>query len=293
MEALGIVLVVEKDQQTQKKIRAALPKTLQLIFAENGKRAIEEAKSHEELTALLLGNAVQPGVESYELLSLVGLERALPILRLRSQANELRNAILAGQTVDQLKRIIEVPSIDQLDATLTRATRLNVFWKQAAAAFLDIQPEVPASEFTHAEQSVLTSVGFPVQSTISATPIAARAARFGEMLAKSLTTTQAAKKLKVNASRIRQRLTAKPPQLYGLRAGSQWRLADFQFGPRGLIPGIEKVIAALPQMDPVAVDTWFRATNIDLVRDRRKLSPLDWLAQGLPPEQVVALAKDL
>jgi hypothetical protein len=299
MEALGTVLVVETDEKVRERIRHALPKSMLLVFAKDDRKAIEIVKERRDLEALLLVNGFPRSPDSFELLTRVVLRHASVFVleaaeALRSEILSDRSAPSAPQPHETLApNIVRVPSIDDLDTFLSRSRQLNSFYRRAAETFLVSSPTKPATEFTHSEREVLESVGFPVDGPLDAAPLANRAIHYNELLTKSLSTAQAAKRLKVNASRIRQRLTAKPPQLYGIRQGQQWRLPRFQFGSRGLIPGIDTVIERLPQMDPVAVDTWFSKPNVDLVHAGRNISPINWLAQGLPPETVADLAEDL
>lgn len=75
----------------------------------------------------------------------------------------------------------------------------------------------------------------------------------------------------------------------------------FQFNDRKLVPGIGKVLAALPSsLNPVSVLSWFMVPNPDLEAPEEgnsqrtiRFSPRDWLLIGNPPEKVVKLAEAL
>lgn len=115
-------------------------------------------------------------------------------------------------------------------------------------------------------------------------------------MASALTAAQAAKRLGVNASRIRQRLAGPRRTLYGIKRDGEWRLSRFQFVRKGLLPGIGDVVAALdPKLHPVVVWRWFTTPNPDLLREGQDepLSPLDWLRAGGDPDEVSTLAEDL
>jgi len=152
-----------------------------------------------------------------------------------------------------------------------------------------------ATDLTRAELEALRAVDFPLDVEVEAAPAAEHAARYEALMRSSLTTQQAARKLGVNESRIRQRLLATPRQLYGIRDRNVWRLPAFQFSRSGLVPNIEQVIGRLdPALDPVAVHTWFHAPNIDLAEGLpQALTPLQWLRQGRRPDVVADLAEDL
>ena len=109
----------------------------------------------------------------------------------------------------------------------------------------------------------------------------------------SMTTNQAAERLGVNPSRIRQRLAARA--LYGIKVGDEWRLPAFQFRDDGLVPGIEQVLPQLPEnLNPVAVYRWFHSSQPDLHDgDGKDLSPIEWLESGNDPSVVAELAAGL
>jgi len=126
-------------------------------------------------------------------------------------------------------------------------------------------------------------------------PIARTAFEYAVLRATALTTQQAAKRLGVNDSRVRQRLLERV--LYGIKAGDQWRLPVFQFARKGLVSGIQRVLPRLPKsLNPVAVYRWFHTPNPDLEEREaqgRALTPLQWLQSGNDPDVVAELAVDL
>lgn len=72
-----------------------------------------------------------------------------------------------------------------------------------------------------------------------------------------------------------------------LRAEADRRYA----GPRE-IPGIERVLAALPaDLSPMSVAGFLSTPQGGLDRGRRELTPLEWLLTGGDVEAVVAVAK--
>ncbi|MFP5284909.1 MAG: DNA-binding protein [Thermoanaerobaculia bacterium] len=127
-------------------------------------------------------------------------------------------------------------------------------------------------------------------------PLARTVAEYAALLKSSLSTAEAAKRLRVDPSRIRQRLTSEPPTLYGIRV-SGWVLPAFQFDGDDLVPGIGEVVSRLdPELHPVSVFRWFTHPNPDLVAeelDGQALSPREWLRLGLPVQAVADLAAAL
>ena len=103
-------------------------------------------------------------------------------------------------------------------------------------------------------------------------------------------TSQAARFLKVDPSRIRQRLRER--SLYGIEYDGERRLPRFQFERRKVVPGLLEVLAELPaQMSPLDVAEWFLSPNPDLEIGDRDISPRQWLLSGRAVAAVVALAR--
>ncbi|MBI5442590.1 MAG: hypothetical protein HY900_15415 [Deltaproteobacteria bacterium] len=125
-------------------------------------------------------------------------------------------------------------------------------------------------------------------------PVARGVAELTAILETSLSTDEAARRLGVQQSRIRQRLTERT--LYGIRRGNRWVLPTFQFAGDSTIPGIEVVIRSLaPDVHPVELVRWLTTPDPELHSESlgKDLSPLDWLRLGNSPERVAANARDL
>ena len=156
------------------------------------------------------------------------------------------------------------------------------------------------SELTEAEQGTLARGGFDLEPHPGARdPLAEGVAEFAALLETGLSVQEAAELAGVSAGRIRQRLTARPRTLVGVRMDRGWRIPAFQFEPqRGrALPGLERVLTCLdPELHPVAGQRWFLAPTADLVTEGGApagLSPREWLRLGLPPEPVAELAAGL
>ncbi len=156
--------------------------------------------------------------------------------------------------------------------------------------------EDEATTLTGPEESALARGGVQSVSNEKMRLIDAQAAAaYHHLRATSLSVEDAARRLGVNASRVRQRLAQR--SLYGLKAGNSWLLPAFQFLADGLVPGVEVVLMSLPSdISPLAVTRWFGIPNPDLcTRDdeERPLTPLQWLLGGHPPETAGKLAAAL
>lgn len=153
----------------------------------------------------------------------------------------------------------------------------------------------PARVLSSGELDALQSVGLAAGSWAgkgAADPLAHSIADYMALLETSFTTAQAAKHLKVDTSRIRQRLRER--SLYGIEYDGERRLPRFQFEGRKVIPGLADVLSELPaDLNPLDVAEWFLAPNPDLETDSADapFSPRTWLLTGHPVAAVVALAR--
>jgi len=150
--------------------------------------------------------------------------------------------------------------------------------------------DIPVVELSSHERELLHEGEFEEPLLHSKQAADDGALEYLQLLRQSLSPDKAAELLKVNASRIRQRLGER--RLYGVKDGRTWKLPRFQFIKRRLVPGIETVLPSLPStMHPVAVSRWFRSPHADLeLEDGSPLTPLEWLVRGFAPTQVTELA---
>ena len=153
----------------------------------------------------------------------------------------------------------------------------------------------PDADWTQAEVDILASEGVDVSDerpvTLDATAAGYR--RYLDILASGLSVAEAADRLGVTGSRVRQMLGQH--LLYGVRPrGRAWVLPSWQFAGDRLLPGVEVVNQALPRdCHPLAVDGFLRTDQPELEVGGTTLSPLAWLRQGGDPSVVQALAGDL
>ena len=156
--------------------------------------------------------------------------------------------------------------------------------------------EGEASTLTASEESALARGGVEPVSEEDVEAVQAHAASAYQALRdSSFTVYEAAARLRVNTSRVRQRLGER--SLYGLKDGNTWLLPAFQFGPKGLVPGVSVVVRRMPpDIGALAAARWFTSPNPDLCTrddDERPLTPLQWLLGGSPPETAAELAAAL
>lgn len=149
----------------------------------------------------------------------------------------------------------------------------------------------PTDYFGERQQSALRKLGAtltPLQAS-ELGPVAGLAVANAELVSRSFTVAETAKRLGVDASRVRQRIYAR--SLYAFKHRGGWLVPGFQLRRRKLVPGLDGAVSALsPALHPVAVGRWFTTPNPDLVIDGSAVSPVDWLAAGGAPATVASLA---
>lgn len=122
-------------------------------------------------------------------------------------------------------------------------------------------------------------------------------AELARLRADTLSVEEAAKLLGVNGSRIRQRLGGRPRTLLGMKSGREWRVFKYQFDGDRMVPGLDRVIAAMPRdRDPVGEHNWLTLPSASLVLEDGNdtfVSPLTWLRMGLGLERLVVYASQL
>jgi hypothetical protein len=195
---------------------------------------------------------------------------------------------------------------DNLPDSATAEQRSLAKWYTAARAALAHNRPLTTSapvdrrsttDLSAAETEALHSVGALKDETSlrpENDPLIKSQAQYMALLEDSLSAAEAAKLLRVDVSRVRQRLRER--SLFGIEYEGSWRLPRFQFERRLVIPGLAQVLKSLPP-DLFALDTvdWFVLPDPDLQLDSDAvpLSPREWLLSGRPVEAVVTLARDL
>ena len=158
-------------------------------------------------------------------------------------------------------------------------------------ALTDIRP---ADYFGDAQQATLRKLGASLQPLRpdELGPVAALAAAHGELVKHSLRVATVAKRLRVDTSRVRQRIYAR--SLYTFKHRGAWLIPSFQLDGRKLVAGLDVAVAELsPLLHPVAVSRWFTSPHSDLLLGDEPVSPIAWLSSGGPADVVAALAGDI
>ncbi|WP_298178210.1 DNA-binding protein [Saccharomonospora sp.] len=152
----------------------------------------------------------------------------------------------------------------------------------------------PSQYFSSDQQAALEDVGLDLshQSEDERDYRARTVAAHAVLAESALTVGEAAALLGVDDSRIRHRL--KERRLTGWKAQGGWRLPNWQFTPSGVLPGLDAVLRAVPEDQPVLVIAAFMSTpQPDLVINGKPATPRQWLLAGGDPEIVAQLAATL
>jgi hypothetical protein len=155
--------------------------------------------------------------------------------------------------------------------------------------------ESAARTLSAGELNALIAVGLttaPFNEGSARDPLTRSITDYMALLETSYSTSRTARYLKVDASRVRQRL--RENSLFGIDYDGEKRLPRFQFERAHVIPGLREVLAALPEgLNPLDVAEWFLSPNPDLEIDAQEtpLSPREWLLKGQPVDAVVRLAR--
>jgi hypothetical protein len=151
-------------------------------------------------------------------------------------------------------------------------------------------------ELTPNEAEILRQGGFALEPRLAPAddPLARSIAGFAALIKTSLPTAAAARRLRVDLSRVRQRL--EECSLHGVRPDGEWLLPEFQFDGDRPVPGIGEALKRLdPELHPLEVEAFFVEPNEELtaLRDGRPVSPRDWLRAGFDASVVARLAAEL
>lgn len=189
---------------------------------------------------------------------------------------------------DTAGEAIEVPAT--LVSRARRQLLANEPLRARAAAGVSTDSALSAGEV-----GALESVGLstePWEDKRAADPLAQSIADFLALIETSLSANETGKYLKLDPSRIRQRLRERT--LYGFDYDGEKHLPRFQFERRKVIPGLNEVLPALPaDLNPLDVAEWFLSPNPDLEVEEADapVSPRRWLLSGRPVAPVVQLAR--
>ncbi len=190
-------------------------------------------------------------------------------------------------------------------AAVPPAATLRRMYERSAGALLGNRPLratssaalQPDAALSKGELAALTAVGLstrPWPPERPDDPLAQSIVDYMALIETSLTAAETARLLRVDVSRVRQRLRER--SLLGVEYEGAWRLPRFQFERKRVLAGLAEVAASLPaEANALEVAEWFLSPNPDLEIDGREtpLSPREWLLRGASPRRIAELARRL
>lgn len=190
---------------------------------------------------------------------------------------------------------METRNLERLAASRGRDPADLIAWLEDALERAAPTSRQPERDWSGADAAVLSAEGIDVTPLrpAEADIIAAGHRRYVAMLSAGLSVVEAAARIGLTPSRIRQMLAEH--RLYGVRPrGRAWILPAWQFDGERIVPGIEAVNQALDHdLHPLTVSGFMHSPQPELDASGRALSPLDWLRGGGSASAVVALAGSL
>src|SRR5688572_7643027 len=195
-------------------------------------------------------------------------------------------------TVDTRRDIQEVLASSGLDIGVDRFVELVKAAVQSVAGGRSGEGVVGALTASEVAELARGGVEAAESRTAYRDARARTAAHTAALMAASTPAAEAARRLHVDPSRVRQMLIER--SLLGFKDGNAWRVLELQFADGALVPNIREVLRAMPEgLALSAAATWLSTPEDDLERGGETVSPLQWLAEGGSPQPVVALASDL
>jgi hypothetical protein len=183
-----------------------------------------------------------------------------------------------------------------LDLTIDDLERLVM---DAAERLLPDRPapdgrgELSAAEVEFLQRAGVDPSDFTPTSEGPASALARTAAEYAVLMAASLPPTEIADRVRVDESRVRQRINQHT--LYAVRDGRGWRVPIFQLDATGhaLLPGLERIVPHFYDAQLVEVAHWFLSPQADLEgSDGEPMSPRDWLLTGHDPKLAATVAEE-
>ena len=146
------------------------------------------------------------------------------------------------------------------------------------------------AELSDHDTALYDDAGF-VEAPVAGVALATdREQRMRTLTSTALTVRDAADLLRVSPSRVRQRTAA--GSLWALKVDNKLVLPRVQFTPTGLVPGLEKILAAVPQgLHPLSLEGLLTEPHTDLAVEGRPASIVQWLRSGGDPAAAFAVVE--
>lgn len=137
----------------------------------------------------------------------------------------------------------------------------------------------PASGLSAHDAALLDAGGMQESPMAVAAAVADRQARMRELVETALTVDEAAERLDVSTSRVRQR--AGDRSLWAIKRAHRLLLPAVQFTDNSQVPGLDAVLATLPEdLHPLSVFGLLTTPQPDLRVENTEVPIIEWLTAG-------------
>lgn len=285
-EARAKIVAVPGEKATEELLTQALTEFAVFTVGPDASLADEVERLGPDLIVL---DVELPGKDGYAICKQLHARRRTREIPIVYVARSTADVAAFGADTDGILAVDDQRALSFHVSRLIDEHRVGSLLRQAVSQWETRQ----SNELTVHELSVLESGGFASGAAPNPKPIMDTVSEYKALMDEGLDVSSAASRLGVTEGRIRQRLTAKPPELYGIRRGKAWVLPAFQFTSEGLVPHIDQVIVRLPRgLNPVAVARFFTLPSAELEVGDAPVSPSTWLARGEDWKVVAELAED-
>ncbi|NLE80662.1 MAG: DNA-binding protein [Rhodococcus sp.] len=137
----------------------------------------------------------------------------------------------------------------------------------------------PTAQISNADAELYDDAGFQKDPTAVIGALLTREGAMAALTSSALTVGEAAERLGVGASRIRQRAVER--SMWAIKVGHKLVLPAVQFTQNGMVDGLGTVIAKIPaQARPLAVNGLLTEPSDLLTVDGARVSIVQWLSTG-------------
>jgi hypothetical protein len=173
-------------------------------------------------------------------------------------------------------------------------TRFVELVEDAIEAIVLIRHAGDSSALTELEVRELREIGLAPDAEIDRVrePTRSAIAKMAAILADALSVEDAANRMSLHQSRLRQMLLDR--SLFGVKVDGEWRVPAFQFSGKRQVRNLGPVLRATPSnLHPVELFNWLVRPNRALEIGDKPVTPLAWLESGGNPDPVAAIAAEL
>lgn len=173
-------------------------------------------------------------------------------------------------------------------------TRFVELVKDAIRTVVLVRQAGDPSALTDAEVRELREIGLAPEANTARLREATRSAtaKMAAILADSLSVQDAANRMELHQSRLRQMLLDR--SLFGVKVDGEWRVPAFQLSGKRQVRNLGPVLRATPpNLHPVELLNWLVRPNRALRLEDQPVSPLAWLESGGDQDPVAAIASEL